>query len=250
MSVGISLERLGDSAGAADAYRQAVEVLETAYEETSTEKELADKAEVLTLLGNVLHRSLGWLDEAHESYKEAAWIYRKLGEPQRLRKLLMNLAGLYWQVEDYENSVRHYEEALELARKHDEAEPEAAALVSLSVVYRDLDEPREAIRCGKRAVELLQDLEDTQAEAYVLTSLADSYEALEHYPSALSHLKRSLRLRRETVDLKGEIVTLRDLARVYELTGDTKRARIALDKAAPKEELGRKPEYAAATERS
>ena len=178
-----------------------------------------------------------------------------MGEPQRLRKLLTNLAGLYWQAKDYENSARHYEEALELARKHDEAAPEAAALASLSVVYRDLDKPREAIRCGKRAVELLRDLEDTQAEAYVLTSLADSHEALEYYPSALSCLKKSLKLRREIGDLKGEIVTLRDLARLYKQTGDAKRAQTALEKAADREGferegLGKEPEYVAIAERS
>ena len=59
MSVGIALEQIGDPDGAANAYRKAIEVLETAYEETSAEKELADKAEVFTLLGNILHRSLG-----------------------------------------------------------------------------------------------------------------------------------------------------------------------------------------------
>ena len=250
VNTGIALERTGDAAGAEEAYRQAVEVLETAYRESDLQRELAGKAEALILLGNVLHRSLGRLDEARESYEEAARIYRKLGETQRLRKLLMNLAGLCWQAKDYEKSARHYEEALELSRKYDETTQEAAALASLSVVYRDLDRTREAIRCGKEAIDLLRDLEDSQAEAYVLTSLADSYEALEYYPTALSHLKRSLRLRRKVGDLEGEIVALRDLARLYKQTGDAKRAQTALAKAADREGFEREPEYAAIAERS
>jgi predicted ATPase/DNA-binding SARP family transcriptional activator len=216
MSVGAALEQAGDPAGAVDAYRQAIELLQRAYEESETPKELHGKADALTLLGTVLHRSLDHLEEARNAYEEAASIYRKLGEGLRLRKLLMNLAGLYWRTGDSERSAQDYEEALDLAREHEEAAHEAAALASLGVVYRELDRLRESVRCGKEAVELLRDLEDSQAEAYVLSSLAETYRRLGHYPSALSQLKRSLRLRRTVGDLEGEICVLHDLAGIYE----------------------------------
>jgi tetratricopeptide (TPR) repeat protein len=250
LSVGAALEQAGDPAGAEGTYRRAIGLLQRAYEESETPKELHGKADALTLLGTLLHRSLDRPEEARKVYEEAAVVYLKLGEGQRLYKLLMNLAGLCWQTKDYENSAHHYGEALELARQYDEAEHEAAALASLSVVYRNLDLLRESIRRGKQATRLLRDLEDSQAEAYVLTSLADSYEALGYYPSALSHLKRSLRLRRRIGDLEGEIRALRDLARVYEQTCDKKRAQTALDEAASKECLESRREYATITEGS
>ena len=250
MSVGAALEQVGDPAGAADNYRRAIELLQRAYEESEIPKELHGKADALTLLATVLHRSLNHPEEARNAYEEAAAVYLKLGEGQRLRKLLMNLAGLFWQAKDYEKSARHYEEALELARTYNEAEHEAAALASLGVVYRDLGRLKISIRCGKEAAGLLRDLKDPQAEAYVLTSLADSYEALGHYPSALSQLKRSLRLRKEIGDLKGEIRAFRDLARVYEQTGDEKRAQTALEEAASKEGLEIRQEYATTMEGS
>ena len=197
MGVGVALEQRGDPAGAAESYRRATELLQTAYEESEAPEELFGKAETLTLLGAVLHHSLEKPEEALEAYEEAAGIYRRLADPPRLRKLLMNMAGLRWRTGDPEGSARDYEEALKLASEHGEAAHEAAALASLSVVYRDLGRLKESLRCGREALELLRDLEDLQAEAYVLSSLAESHQRLGHHPSALSCLKRSLRLRRE-----------------------------------------------------
>lgn len=234
MSVGVALEQSGDATSAAATYRQAIELLGRAYEESETSKELHGKADALTLRGTVLHRSLGSLDEARNAYEEAADIYRGLGENRRLRKLLMNLAGLRWREGDNEDSAHHYGEALGLAREHGEAVHEAAALASLSVVYRDLGSLKGSVRCGKEALELLRSLEDAQTEAYVLTSLAESYSRLGHHPSALSCLKRSLRLRREIGDLEGEIGVLHDLARIYEQLGDTNKVRGAAEEAASK----------------
>jgi tetratricopeptide (TPR) repeat protein len=216
MSVGAALEQAGDTTGAADTYLRAIELLQRAYEESEISKELHGKADALTLLGTVLHRSLDHLEEARNAYEEGASIYRKLGEGLRLRKLLMNLAGLRWRTGNAELSAQAYEEALNLAREHEEAAHEAAALASLGVVYRELDRLRESVRCGKEAVELLRDLDDPQAEAYVLSSLAETYRRLGHYPSALSQLKRSLRLRRTVGDLEGEVGVLQNLAEIYE----------------------------------
>lgn len=231
MSVGAALEQTGDATGAADTYRWSIELLQRAYEESETPKELHGKADALTLLGTVLHRSLDRLEEARDAYEEAVTIYRKLGEVSRLRKLLMNLAGLRWRTGDAERSAQDYKEALDLARGRDEAAHEAAALASLSVVYRDLDLLRESVRYGKEAIELLQNLDDPQAEAYVLSSLADTHVRLGNYPSALSRLKRSLRLRRTVGDLEGEIGVLCDLSAVYGKLEDPDKARDAREKA-------------------
>jgi DNA-binding SARP family transcriptional activator/predicted ATPase len=229
MSVGVALEQTGDPAGAARSYRWAAELLERAYEESEIPKELSGKADALTLLGTALHRSLGEPEEAREVYEAAARIYRSLGEDRRLRKLLMNLAGLLWRRGDLPGSRRNYEEALDLAREQGEQAHQAAALACLSVVQRDLGLHKKAIRRGREALGVLRELDDPQAEAYVLTSLAGSYTALGHHPSALSCLKRSLRFRREVGDLEGEIRVLHDLAGVYEEMGEPERAREALE---------------------
>ena len=236
MGAGIALEQRGDPTGAAESYRRATELLQTVYEESGAPEELFGKAEALTLLGAVLHHSLEKTVEAMNAYEEAAVIYRRLAaDPPKLRKLLMNMAGLRWRTGNPEGSARHYEEALNIAREHGEAAHEAAALASLSVVHRDLGRLKESLRCGREALELLQGLEDPQAEAYVLSSLAESHLGLGHHPSALSCLKRSLRLRRKVGDKEGEVGVLHDLAKVYEDLGDTDLARKTREEAASKE---------------
>jgi tetratricopeptide (TPR) repeat protein len=161
----------------------------------------------------------------------------ELDDPERLRKLLLGMAGLCWRTGRLEESARGYEEVLELARTQDETSHEAVALASLSVVYRDLDLLRESLRRGREASVLLRDLGDLQAEAYVLKSLADSYGRCGYYPSALSCLRRSLRLRRRIGDEKGEIVVLYDLATIYNSLGDVEAASASFEVAAKKERV-------------
>ncbi len=236
MGAGVCLEKGGDSIGAAETYRRAVDLMEKACEDSGLPEDLSGKAEALSLLGAVLHYSLDSPQGAFDAYTTAAATYRRLKDLGRLRKVLMNLAGLRWKMEAPADSARHYEEALDLAREHGGPEHKAAALASLGVVYREMGHLRESIRSGKQAIELLRGLDDPQAEAYVLTSLAESHHALGHHPSALSCLKRSLRLRRKIGDTEGEVGALYDISNVYESLEDTKRARDACQEAASKRE--------------
>ena len=235
MSVGAALEQLGDLSGAAEAYRRASELLDRAYRESGMLGELSGKADALALLATLLHRSLEQPEEALTTYRVATNIYRELDDPDRLRKLLLGMAGLCWRTGRLEQSAREYEEVLELARRRGERSHEAAALASLSVVYRDLELLRESLRRGREAAFLLRDLGDPQAEAYVLKSLAESHNRSGHYPSALSCLRRSLRLRRRIEDEEGEIVVLYDLATVYNSIGNTEAASASFEEAAQKE---------------
>ena len=236
MSMGASLEQLGDHAGAVDVYRRAVELLGTAYEASGIPKELSGKADALALLAGALHHSLDEPIQALDAYDAAAEIYRELGDTRRLRKVSLGLAGLRWRLGNPKDSARLYEEALKLAQGQGEKAQEAAALMSLSVVYRDLGRLKESVQRGRKARFLLRDLNDFQAEAYALTSLAESYTWLGYYPSAVSCLRRSLRLRRKIGDEKGEVGVLRDLAGAYEKLGDAERARACSEEAALKEE--------------
>lgn len=220
LSVGVSLEMLGNYAGASDAYRRASELLGMAHEISGTAEELSGKADALTLLAGALHRPLDRPVEALNAYETAVEIHRELGDDRRLRKPLMGLAGLRWRMGDPVSSACDYEEVAHLSCEHGESAHEAAAFASLSVVYRDLGRLRESVRCGRESLRLLRSLDDPQAEAYVLTSLAESYSKLGHHPSALSCLRRSLRLRRRIGDKEGEAGVLRDLARVHEELGD------------------------------
>jgi tetratricopeptide (TPR) repeat protein len=232
MSVGISLEQVGDHTGAADAYRRAIELLGMAYEVSGSTKELSGKADALTLLASTLRHALDEPVEALSAYERAAETYRELGDAHRLRKALLGLAGLSWRTGSLEGSARGYEEALNLARDQDEPVHKAAALAGLSVVYRDLGRLRESVRCGREALGLLRDLDDLQAEAYVLSSLAENYRRLEHYPSALSCLRRSLRLRKKIGDREGEVGALSDLAKIYESLGQKEHALACSEEAA------------------
>lgn len=247
--LGVALEATGDAEGAAEAYRRAAGLLEAACEESGMDEDLAAKAETLNLLAAVLHRVLDRLREALEAYEAAAGIFRSLRDDGRLCKLSLGWGGLLWRVGDLESSLQRYGEALGLARERGDAPREASALASLGVVYRDLGRLKDSLQCGRQAAELLRHIDDAQAEGYVLTSLAESYAGLRHYPSAISCLRRSLRLRRKTDDAAGEVRVLRYLAKIYDRSGNTIRAREALERAARKQEALEEARKVSRTER-
>jgi tetratricopeptide (TPR) repeat protein len=234
VGVGMSLELAGDAPGAADAYGQSIELLETAHEVSGMPEELAAKAEAMTLLGNVLGRSLGGPEESLKAYEAAAACYRELDDAWHLRRVSLVIAGLRWRVGDAEGSAQAYEDILDSAGE--EPAHGAAALASLSVVYRDLGRPKDSLAYGREALRSLRDLDDPRAESYVLANLAESHARLGQHPSARSCLRQSLRLRQEIGDEEGEIDLLRSLAKVYIDLGDLGLARSSL------EEAGRKTE--------
>jgi tetratricopeptide (TPR) repeat protein len=213
MGVSMSLEQAGDASGAADAYRQSIELLETAHEVSGMPEELAAKAEALTLLAHVLHRSLDGPKEALGAYEAAAESYRELDDARHLRKVSLSIAGLRWRAGNPERSAQAYEDILESAP--DEPAHRAAALASLGVIYRDPGRLKESLTCGREALRSLRDLHDPRAESYVLSSLAESHTRLGQHPSARSCLRHSLRLRQEPGDEEGEINALRSLAKIY-----------------------------------
>ncbi|MGH3144807.1 MAG: tetratricopeptide repeat protein, partial [Rubrobacter sp.] len=88
MGVGVALEQRGNPADAAESYRRATGLLQTAYEESEAPEDRFGKAETLALLGAVLHHSLQESEEALEAYEEAAGIYRRMVDPPKLRRLL------------------------------------------------------------------------------------------------------------------------------------------------------------------
>jgi tetratricopeptide (TPR) repeat protein len=210
--------------------------LDIAYELSGAPEELSGKAEALTLLANILHRSLEEPLEALEAYEATVRTYRELGDGHRLRRVLLGIAGLMWRMGKLEDSASRYEEALDLAHARSETAHEAAALASLGVVYRDLGRLRESVRYGRGALRLLRDLNNPQTEAYLLSSLAESHRRQKHYPSALSCLRRSLRLRRKIGDGRGEVGVLEDLAKIHEDIGEWDAARFFSEEAASKKE--------------
>ncbi|MEW6638209.1 MAG: AAA family ATPase, partial [Actinomycetota bacterium] len=58
MGVGVCLERDGEPSGAAEAYRQAIQLLQTAHEDSGLPEDLLGEAEAMTLLAALLDHSL------------------------------------------------------------------------------------------------------------------------------------------------------------------------------------------------
>lgn len=244
MSVGVALEGTGDPAGAADAYRRAAELLHVAHAESGEPEDLSARAEALTLLATVLHRSLDLPADALEPYEEASRFYRELSGGWRLGALLSGLAGARWRTGDAEGSAAAYEEALDLASG--DAALRLVCLASLCAVYRETGRLRESLRRGREACSLARELGDARTEARVLASLAESYDRLGHYPSALSCLRRSLRLRRREGDGPGAERTLRYMATIHERRKETERPEARLEEARREEAR----EFAPESERS
>ena len=222
MSLGATLERLGDPERATKAYRRAARLLETAYTVSYVADEQLAQADALTLLAGVLSRageetnSGGKREEALAAFGSAEVIFgQQQAWPQR-SKLLMERAALYWRQGEFELSARDYEGARHDAGEAGLAEREAAALAGLGVALRDGGRYVESVEATTEALNKLTLLGDQQAEAYLLASLASSHLCLGEFLEAKACLEASLELRQLLGDAEGEAKVA---AKLTELSG-------------------------------
>lgn len=211
MSLGATLERLGELERAAQAYRRAAQLLETAYTVSYVADEQLAQADALTLLAGVLSKTEA-TQAALDTYQTAQVVFERHGAWPRLSKLLMERAALYWRQKDFKQSAHDYEKASRCAQKAALPEREAAALASLGVVLRDAGQGKKSVEASLKALGKLQALGDRQAEAYVLTSLAGSYRLLGKTLEAKNYLTASLELRHALGDAEGAARVSEELA--------------------------------------
>lgn len=163
-NTGITWLRLGRSADALRAFREAARAYRAAAE---------PEREALTLhnLG-VAHQERGEFREAERAYEDALKLKRQAGMRSRIGTTLVNLAELRRHLGEPALARPLLEEASELARDDGDPAGEAYATVNLADLDLDAGENERAGRGYRAALALLEDGEDAHAAAQARLGLA------------------------------------------------------------------------------
>ncbi|HEX2253676.1 MAG TPA: CHAT domain-containing protein [Thermoanaerobaculia bacterium] len=165
------------------------------------------------------------------AHREAATLWRELGDRRRQAWVLHDLARLYSVLEEPEAATAAFEEALALWREAGDAAGEGKSLLHLARAAVRAGDGEQADRRFREALARLEDAGATDDLAFAYQSAGTFHRRRGDYPAALAELARAIELHRALEDRGGESLSLNNLGmllihlgRVEEAVGHFERA--------------------------
>jgi len=144
----------------------------------------------LTDLALVL-RVLGQTAEVAQAQQRALSIWRKMGVPGPIARVLNNVGYDLHMLGQYQSARATYQEAVDWARKAGERQTQAHILVSQADLLRDLGESQWAADLYSNALKIAQESGDNSLQSYVFWEMADLNRSARNFPAALEWLRRA-----------------------------------------------------------
>lgn len=169
------------------------------------------KASCAHRLGNVC-QAIGQLREAETAYEYQLDLAKHIGDDMLVQNALINLAGIYRRLGDFEHAEIVCREVIYFARETQTIPHELDGLVALGNVLADLGQPNEALQQLDKALELARTTPREKQLGPVLNAIGTCYADLGQFDSALDFHKQALAHFQADNDKKGEAVVLTNLA--------------------------------------
>ena len=164
-------------------------------------------AEVFLMLGDILRDMSKW-KEAEKAFRDAESIFRRQDCPDGQCRSLNRLAGLFYRMADYRNSLSILIDAIDLARRIDDQKKLAFMMGNVGRIYTFLGKFGEAQEHLQFNIELSTHLSDwlevARAElalGYLYLQLGEYDKAEEAFDRAYRHLSTSNSPRDEVIHL-------------------------------------------------
>ncbi len=156
--------------------------------------------------GWILQR-LGFRTSGLELTEQALQVGQE--QDQRLKlEALNNMAEVYRQTGQPQQSLRLYEQALPLMREVGDRAGEATTLNNMALVYQQTGQPQQALKLYEQALPLRREMGNRAGEATTLNGLAYLYQDLNRYTEAEKAFEQSIVLEQQTSHRDGEIAGL------------------------------------------
>ncbi|OGF15654.1 MAG: hypothetical protein A2W00_01095, partial [Candidatus Eisenbacteria bacterium RBG_16_71_46] len=170
--------------------REALEHLRQSAEWFAEVNHEYNHALALTDLALVL-RVLGQTAEVAQAQQRALAIWRKMGVPGPIARVLNNVGYDMHMLGQYQSARATYQEAIDWARKAGERQTQANILVSQADLLRDLGESQWAADLYSNALKIAQESGDNSLQGYVFWEMADLNRSARNFPAALEWLRRA-----------------------------------------------------------
>lgn len=192
---------------------------------------LTAQSKVYLVLGNVYFVQNNY-PEALNNYILGERIADSLDIIDFLPDFYNNLAGIYFQLEDYQRSLEYFNNALKLSEAHGSTETTISVLINMAKAYINSDELKQANLHIERALEMTQKLSPNEAYKVQIYEAKGEVELkLNNYESALKIYKKTL----EIIDQMGlgylgpigvnKVNSQTNMGRCYFELGDNKKAK-------------------------
>ena len=228
---GRALHKLGEPAGAGEAFSQAQRLFAQAGDRRGVAKALRAQGE--------LEAAQAQIEEARAHYDEALALQREIGDERGAAETVRLLGNLYYDTRDDDRAAAYFGEALAAMTRLRNRRGEADVLHSRARLVTRQGDLAAARGLYERALVLQRETLYRQSEAKSLQGLAllDSMEG--HLPSARRHYERALALQRGSGDRSGAATVLNNMAPLVFQLGDYAAARKARQEAlATSREIG------------
>jgi tetratricopeptide (TPR) repeat protein len=164
-------ELVDDHVNAADACEamgrldDAVEHLRHARQHLEARQDLQMAAAVALRLGE-LFKTLKRDQDAIKEFQTAEYLTRTLGRPEKIEQAVLRLGKLYWNVGEFEASIRYRHELIATYETRDDPATAAAFAQLVAITYDEqLDRPADAAHYCRRALALNEHARELDAAA-------------------------------------------------------------------------------------
>jgi signal transduction histidine kinase/tetratricopeptide (TPR) repeat protein len=181
-----SLFRIGTQYSANFKYRFALAYFEKALVETRNKRHTSA---IYNATGNV-HMNESHYSKALSFYHKALNIDEELGDKKGIATTSMNIASVYYSIQDFPKSLSFFDKALK--QKVGSQKHEAALLRNMAAAYNSMGQSEKALDYFQRSLHLSEAMGNDAFVSSLLSDIALTYYDMEDYGKAIFYCKRSL----------------------------------------------------------
>lgn len=163
-------------------------------------------------------------EKAYPMFVEAAELWEKAGDDERLIATLNKLNDISYFRSDFKQCIFYSSKILPLSQKIGNRNLEGGVLGNLGLYHYLLGDSRVAVKFLERSAEILGEIGERQRQSIALSNVGQVYYDLGEIKAALEVFDRAVQLKRETGDRKGEGIVLNNLGFVSNEGGEKRKA--------------------------
>ncbi|MCP4221648.1 MAG: tetratricopeptide repeat protein, partial [bacterium] len=212
------------------------------------------EARVLGHFG-VIYRSVGDLERAVQAYLDSLELIEKSAdknEPAAKQTngwSLFGLAGIHFDLKEFEPALEYYRKSLKLFEKIDFKSGAASAMNGIGITYQAMNQNKRAVGYHFKSLELNRICDFYIGISRSLSDIGTCYENSGDYATALEYNFKSLAIREKAGSRSAIITNLLNIGRIYLETGEFGKATEFLQRALEEsKEIDTKPKICSANQ--
>lgn len=182
-----------------------LEFVKKAYTLAVSSGNIPQQAGCLTDFG-ILNEYFGNPDSSLYYYKQAAALYKKIGDEDGVCVVYINMGSTYRSLGKFSEALQYLFEAIRIGDKLQNKDRIASCMITIGNIYRQKKDFLSALKYNDNAYKIFVELNDSRSQAIALNNNGIVYSELKNSDKALECYLAALKIR-EQLGLKIEIAS-------------------------------------------